>query len=272
MNILLPFNQIKKHLSLLFLVTGILLCFMNTLQAKEKNVPEIGIYEHLDEYIPQGLQFYDIDSNLVDFNSLIDKPTILVLVYFTCPGICSPLLDGVAEVIDRADINLGTDYQVLTVSFNSSETPILAKNKRLNYLKQIKKEIDQDYWKWFTGDSANIARLTDAVGFKFKREGKDFIHAASLVVLSPDGKITRYLYGTVFNQFDLKMAVIEASKGQSSPTISKVLKYCFSYDADGKKYVFNITKISATAVILFALSFFLILVLKKKKTKTENQV
>ncbi|MBT3302143.1 MAG: SCO family protein [Bacteroidetes bacterium] len=235
--------------------------------SQEKEMPEIGIYEQLDKYIPTNLEFYDIDSNLVKLSSLIDKPTVLSLVYFTCPGICSPLLDGLAEVIDWADIELGVDYQVFTISFNYSETPSLAKSKRFNYLKQIEKEVDEDAWKWFTGDSVNIYGLTDAVGFKFKREGKDFIHAGTLILLSPDGKVTRYLYGTKFNQFDLKMAVMEASEGKSSPTISKVLQYCFSYDADGKKYVFNVTKIGATVVILFAVIFFLILVLKRKKTE-----
>ncbi|MBT4338115.1 MAG: SCO family protein [Bacteroidetes bacterium] len=235
--------------------------------SQEQEMPEIGIYEQLDKYIPTDLEFYDIDSNLVKLSSLIDKPTVLSLVYFTCPGICSPLLDGLAEVIDWADIELGVDYQVFTISFNYSETPSLAKSKRVNYLKQIEKEVDEDAWKWFTGDSVNIYGLTDAVGFKFKREGKDFIHAGTLILLSPDGKVTRYLYGTKFNQFDLKMAVMEASEGKSSPTISKVLQYCFSYDADGKKYVFNVTKIGATVVILFAVIFFLILVLKRKKTE-----
>ncbi|MBL6962205.1 MAG: SCO family protein [Bacteroidetes bacterium] len=256
----------KKTLFLLFFL--FILSIEN--YSQEKELQEIGIYEHLDQYIPNNLQFYDIDSNLVNLSSLIDKPTVLSLVYFTCPGICSPLLDGVAEVIDWADIELGVDYQVFTISFNYSETPSLAKSKRVNYLKQISREVDEDSWKWFTGDSVNIYSLTNAVGFKFKREGKDFIHAGTLIVLSPEGKITRYLYGTKFNQFDLKMAVMEASEGRSSPTISKVLDYCFSYDPDGKKYVFNITKIAATAVILFAVIFFLVLVFKRKKPQTEN--
>jgi len=264
---ILPIKQIRCYL---FLFTGFALFFTNSVFADKTATQEIGIYEHLDTSLPPGLQFYDIDSNLIDFNSLIDKPTVLVFVYFTCPGICSPLLDGVAEVINRADIELGKEYQVLTVSFNSSETPTLARKKRLNYVKQIEKDINTDSWKWFTGDSTNIAKLTDAVGFKFKRENKDFIHAATLVVVSPDAKITRYLYGVTFNQFDLKMAIIEASHGDSSPTISKVLDYCFSYDADGKKYVFDVTKLAAIVVIFFALSLFIILVFKKKKNSAEK--
>lgn len=251
----------KKTFSLLLLFAFSLSLFAQ----KDIKTEDIGIYEHLDSFIAPGVQFYDIDSNLVDFNSLIDKPTVLVLVYFTCPGICSPLLDGVAEVIDRSDLELGKDYQVLTVSFNAVETPSLAKSKRVNYLKQIKKEVNEDAWKWFTGDSANIYALTNSVGFKFKRDGKDFIHAGSLIILSPKGKVTRYLYGTQYNPFDLKMAIHEAAEGKSSPTINKVLKYCFSYDAEGKKYTLNITRIAATFVILFGLIFFLVLVLKKKK-------
>ena len=106
-----------------------------------------------------------------------------------------------------------------------------------------------------------------------KKEGRDWIHPGAIIVLSPDGKITRYLHGTYFLPFDLKMAVVEASQGRSGPTINKVLKFCFSYDAEGKKYVFNITKVSGSIIILLALGFFITLVLKNKRTatpKTEN--
>ncbi len=248
----------------LFILT-VLIVMAFVINAEEKN-EQIGIYENLDGFIPDNVVVFNTDSQQVNFKSLIDKPTVLVLVYFTCPGICSPLLDGVADVISNMDLELGKDYQVLTVSFNSDETPSLAKKKRLNYISEITKEVDASAWKWFTADSANIARLTSSVGFKFKREGKDFIHAASLVALSPEGKITRYLYGTEFLPFDLKMAIIEASEGRSSPTINKVLQYCFSYDADGKKYVFNITKIAGTIILVGAFIFFLLLILKKKKS------
>jgi len=233
--------------------------------APEENQELLGIYEKLDDYIPDDLVFTNEDGEEVNLKSMVDKPTILVLVYYTCPGICSPLLDGVAEVIGRADIELGKDYQVLTVSFNEKETYELAKSKKKNYVKQIKKEVDESHWHWMVGDSINIARLTNSVGFRFKREGDDFIHAATIMVLSPEAKITRYLYGTYFLPFDLKMAIAEAAQGKSGPTINKILNYCFSYDPDGKKYVFNITKVSATIIIAFALGLLLYLIFSKRK-------
>ncbi len=229
--------------------------------------PELlGIYEKLDEYVPDDVMLTDEKGNPVNFKSLIDKPTVLTLVYYTCPGICSPLLDGVAEVIGRSDLVLGKDFQVLTVSFNHKETYHLAKSKKKNYVAQVKKEIDTTQWKWMVGDSLNIHKLTNSVGYQFKQVGNDFVHAAAIMILSPDGKITRYLYGVYFLPFDLKMAVSEAAAGRSGPTINKILNYCFSYDPDGKKYVFNITKVAATVILFFAFSFLAFLFFSKRKT------
>ncbi len=225
----------------------------------------LGIYEKLDEYVPEDLTFTTENGDTVNFKSLIDKPTVLTLVYFTCPGICSPLLDGIADVIGKTDMELGKDYQVLTVSFNEKETYQLAKDKKKNYVKQVNKEIDESQWLWMVGDSTNIKRLTESVGYQFKREGDDFIHAAAIMVLSPNGKVTRYLYGTYFLPFDLKMALVEAAEGRSGPTINKILNYCFSYDPEGKKYVFNITKVSGTIIIILALSSLAFLILSKKR-------
>lgn len=234
----------------------------------------LGIYEKLDEYVPDDLQFTTENGELVNFKSLIDKPTVLTLVYFTCPGICSPLLDGIADVISKNDLVLGKDYQVLTVSFNDKETYELAKSKKKNYVKQVSKDIDESSWLWMVGDSANIAKLTQSLGYRFKRDGDDFIHAAAIMVLSPDGKVTRYLYGTYFLPFDLKMALVEAAQGKSGPTINKILNYCFSYDPAGKKYVFNITKVAGTIIIVFALSFLLFLIFNKKRRlhPSKNQI
>lgn len=226
---------------------------------------KLGIYEKLDEYVPDSVYFYNESGELVNFKSLIDKPTIVTLVYFTCPGICSPLLDGIADVIGKLDLVLGTDYQVLTISFNEDETTELAVSKKKNYVAQVKKDIDESHWKWMTGDSANIHRLTNSLGYQFKREGKDFVHAAAIMVLSPEGKITRYLYGTYFLPFDVKMALVEAAEGRSGPTINKILNYCFSYDPEGKKYVFNITKVAGTIILVFAVGLLIYLILSKRK-------
>lgn len=229
---------------------------------------QIGIYEHLDTIVSSDIYLINQDSVQVQLSSLIDKPTVFCFIYYNCPGLCSPLLGGVADVINRTDLVLGKDYQVITISMNSDDGPTLGIKKKANYVKTFKPGIDPSAWIWLTGDSLSIAQVTDNLGFQFKREGKDFIHAAALMVTSPQGKVTRYLHGTYFLPFDLKMAIIEASKGISGPTINKVLEFCFSYDPDGKKYVFNITKISGSIILALALILFLFLSLTKRKTKT----
>jgi protein SCO1/2 len=109
----------------------------------------------------------------------------------------------------------------------------------------------------------------EAVGFLFKREGKNFLHPIALIILAPDGKITRYLYGTEILPFDLKMALLEASEGRTGPTISKVLRFCFSYDPKGRKYVFNTLKITGIVTLTFAFSFILFLVWRGRRSKRE---
>jgi len=229
---------------------------------------ELGIYEHLDEYIPNDLVFVTDKYDTVNLLKQIDKPTVIVPVYYECPGLCSPLLEGVADVISKASIELGKDYQVFTISFNPDEKTRLGKEKKENYAKLVTNGGDLEHgWIFHTGDSTNINKLLNSLGYKVKREGKEWIHPAAVIVLSPDGKITRYLYGVYFLPFDLKMAIVEASQGRSGPTINKMLKFCFSYDAQGKKYVFNITKVSGSIIILAVLGFFVSLVLKSKKNK-----
>lgn len=253
----------------LFLAVTIFLAMAGNAQFVEEDA-RVGIYEKLDTIIPSDIVFYTEQGEPVTLLSLIDKPTVLVPVYYTCPGICSPLLDGIADVITKMDLVLGKDYQVITISFNPEETPDLARDKKVNYVKQVKKEIDESAWMWLTGDSANIYAFTNGIGYHFIKQGVDFIHAAAIVAVSPEGKVTRYLYGTYFLPFDLKMAIVEASKGRSGPTINKVLRYCFSYDPEGKSYVFNITKVTATIILFFVAVFFLYLVFSKRKKITKR--
>ncbi len=228
--------------------------------------PEIGIVEHLDEFIPEDIYLMGEDSQKVVLTDLIDKPTVLNFVYYRCPGICSPLMEGLADVMNKSDLKPGEDYQVLTISFDPTETLDLAVRKKANYLNLTdKKEEIAKGWKFFVSDSANIAKATQAVGFKYKKAGNDFLHAASVIVVSPMGKITRYLNGVYFLPFEFKMAVVEAGKGTSGPTINKILQYCYSYDPKGQTYVLNVTKLSGTLILFFALTLFLFLIIKRKR-------
>lgn len=229
---------------------------------------EIGIVEKLDQYIPLDVSLFDENGDTVLLSSLFDKPTLISFVYFRCPGICSPLMDGIADVIDKSDLVIGKDYQVLTISFDPREDQFLAAKKKNNYLNLMeKKDLAKEGWHFFTGDSASIKRLTDATGFRYKPAGNDFVHAATLIFTDPHGKITRYMNGTYFLPFEVKMSVIDAGKGISGPTINKVLQYCYSYDPEGQSYVLNITKVAGTMILFIALILFLVLILVRKKNK-----
>ena len=227
-----------------------------------KNEPEVNLGGRLDKYLPDSIFLIDEHFQKVNIKSLINKPTIISFVYYRCPGICSPLMDGLSEVMNKSNMVLGKDYQTFTISFSPTETMDLGIKKKVNYLHEMKNPNAEEGWRFFCGDSANLSKATNALGFRYKRSGNDYIHAAGIIMLSPDGKVTRYLYGTSFLPFELKMAVIEASKGQSGPTINKVLQYCYSYDPHGQQYVLNITTISGIVIIFFALIFFFILAIR----------
>jgi protein SCO1 len=231
---------------------------------------EIGVDEHLGTTLPKDLTFVDENNNAVFLDKIINKPTILTLVYFDCPGLCSPLLDGVSDVIEKMGLELGKDYQVVTVSFNYRDTPEKAIEKKKTFLKRHSKAHSKD-WIYLTGDSSNIYSLVHAVGYKYKKTGNDFIHPAVITILSPTGMITRYLYGITFLPFDVKMALIEAQRGQPRPTINRVLEYCFTYDPEGRKYTLAVTKVSATIIIFFALVLFVSLLIRSRTKRSRNK-
>jgi protein SCO1/2 len=232
--------------------------------------PEIGIIEKLDTTIPSDIKLVNQDGDTVLLGDIVNKPTVLAFVYFRCPGICSPLMDGLADVIEHSDMEIGKDYQVLTISFDYREGTDLAARKHDNYLHLLKKEGANKGWTFYTADSATINRFTNAAGFGFKRTGNDFVHGAALIILSPERKITRYLNGIYFQPFEFKMAVVEASKGKSGPTINRVLQLCYAYDPQGKRYVLNVTRVSGIVITFLVLVFFLVLAVRplfKKKQK-----
>ncbi len=231
----------------------------------------VGLTEKLGQQVPLDLVFNDEKGEPVTLKQLIDHPAVLVLVYYHCPDVCSTLLLSVAKVLNRLPVEPGREYQVLSVSFDETEKPGLALERKKIYLNMIDRPFPEEAWRFLTGDQVTIRKLTDSVGFHFKREGKDFLHPVTVVVLSPNGRITRYLYGTDLLPLDLRMAILEASEGRVGPTISKVLRFCFSYDPKGRKYVFNSLKVTGIVTLLFALCFILFLVFKggKQESKAE---
>lgn len=232
------------------------------------NQVPIGIVEKIGQTIPLNTEFFDEKGHIVSLKDVITKPTIFNFVYYRCPGICSPILTELTNIVNFMDLEIGKDFQIVTISFDDREKFELAAAKKESYLALLKKQIPYDSWKFLSGDSAAIHAVTDAAGFYYRREGNDFIHAGAIIVASPDGKIARYLNGTKYLPFDVKMAVTEASEGRTGPTIAKLVAYCYSYNPEGRTYVFNVTRIAGGVILLFAAVFILLITIKTKKVKS----
>ena len=240
------------------------------LAANGETRPKIGIEEKLGQTIPLDQELYDETGHLVTLKSLINKPTIITFVYFRCPGICTPLLNELTKIVDKTDLVLGKDYQILTISFDCRETPDMAAGKKDNYLQLLKKPADPNGWRFLTGDSLTIERVTDGAGFYFTRSGKDFVHAGALIVVSPQGKITRYINGIKYLPFDVKMAVYEATTGKVGPTIANVLTFCFSYNPEGHTYSLNFMRISFVVTLGFVGVFVIVFIVRPRKKQQER--
>jgi protein SCO1/2 len=216
---------------------------------------EIGIDEKLGEMVPLDLTFLNPEGQTVTLADLVDKPTFLTLVYYHCPTICKPLLGGVAEAVEKTDLTPGEDYNIITISFDVKDSPQSARRIKRNFTHPVEDRIKNNGWEFLVADSATIAQLTDAVGFRFKKQENDFAHGTSLIVLTREGKIVRYLYGMRYMPFDIKMAVAEATKGTVAPSIARVLQYCFSYDPEGRRYVFNLTRVAGAGILLLTVGW-----------------
>lgn len=233
---------------------------------------KIGLDEKLGQYIPLDLTFKDEDGHPVSLRQLIHTPTILALVYFHCPNVCSLLLQNLANVLNSLPAEPGRDYTTLSISFDETETPSLALERKEIYLKMMNRHFPATDWRFLTGDKENIRKLTDAVGFRFKRVKEDFEHPVSLIILDHEGRVVRYMYGADPLTFDLKLALVEASQGKIGPAISKITRFCFSYDPKGQKLVFNTLKVTGAVTLIFALSFVAFLFLKGRKNDSKEEL
>lgn len=241
------------------------------LTADEKHV-EVGVDEKLDTLLPLELEFMNSDGRKVKLSDIITKPTILALVYYECPGICSPILTELAWTAEKIELNPGEDYQIISLSFDHKEDSSIAAKWKVNYFNGMKGKYPEEDWYFLTGDSVSIRKLTDAVGFYFIPDGSEFRHASTLITISPLGKVCRYIFGSTFNPFDMKMALLEAESGKSSPTISKVLQFCFSYDTGAQGYTLNVTRIIGVFMLLLLGIFIGILTIKKRKEKSIKEL
>jgi len=258
-----------KRLLILFLCISLGFSTYAQLPINREAEVEIGIVEKLGDTIPLDLKFYNEKNDTVTLGSMITKPTILSFVYFDCPGLCSPLLDGIADVVSRMDLSIGKDFDIITISFNTKDTPEKARIKKLNFVQKIQ-EKDRESWFYLTGELENIQKITEAVGFRYKPTGLDFAHPSTIIMISPQGKITRYLYGISFLPFDVKMAVVESQKGLVRPTSNKLLEYCFAYDTQSRSYTLQFTRIIGVVILIVGLFFVSGLLITARRKSVKN--
>ena len=263
----------------LFLLLIALLSFQGTYAyaiSNTNDIKEVGIDEKLGSVVSPDIDFVNQNGEQVKLGSYLgEKPVVINMLYFSCPRVCTFALEGSLEVINETDgLELEEDYQFLSISFNPEENHLIAAEKSDKYLKGVK-DIQKDGWAFLTTDSENIKKLTGSLGYNFKKDGDEFAHPSLLVVLSPDGKISRYLYGIQHDPRNFKLALIESSDGRigDSSLANKVLLFCYEFDPIGKRYALkalNIVK-AGGMVTLLALSGFLAFFWVREKGHTNNR-
>lgn len=231
----------------------------------------VAVDERLGARIPLDIDFRDEAGNRVRLADLVTGPTIILPVYYGCTNVCSYLQGGLARVLPAMKNRPGSDYRVISVSFDENEGPQQAARAKRMYLTAMNAPFPETGWRFLTGDGTAIRRLTEAAGYHFRRTGRDFIHPVASIVVAGDGTIVRYLYGTTFLAKDVSLALLEAREGKVGASIRRVMEYCFSYDPTAKTYVFNLLRVSATVVILTAGGFLAFLLLTGKKREKDGR-
>ena len=249
---------------LLAALVGLFVCPVAGAQVVRDSVAElmgIDIIEHLGDSLPLNLSFVDDNGIKVTLSDYFkgDKPVLLTLGYYECPMLCNLVFNGVSEGIKELGWVPGEKYQVISVSIDPLETAELAANKKANYIKFLEMPGASTGWHFLVTESENAKTLADAIGFEYYyvEDRDEYAHAAAAYLISPDGVISRYLYGIQYTGINLKLGLLEASEGKIGSTMDKILLYCYRYDPDAKGYVLfaqNAMKVGGVVtVVLIAL-------------------
>jgi len=235
---------------------------------------DIGIEQRLNEQVPLDLAFRDETGREVRLGEYFgEKPVILSLVYYDCPMLCNQVLTGLVSSLDILKFNVGREFDVLTVSFDPRETPALASDKKQGYIGRYKRPGAGEGWHFLTGDQASIDRLTQAVGFKYKwdEQTRQFAHSSGIMLLTPQGKLSRYFYGIEYSPVDLRLGLIEASENRIGSPVDAVLLYCYHYDPATGKYgpvVMNIIRLGGIITIIGIVG--LVLIMRRRSPGPER--
>jgi protein SCO1/2 len=250
----------------------VLAIFLTAAAARADSPPtvelnKVGIDQRLNETVPLDLIFRDEVGHAVRLGDYFQgRPVILVLAYYRCPMLCTQVLNGLTDALRGVPLQMGSDFQVVTVSFDAREQPELAAAKKASYVAGYGRLGAADGWHFLTGEQAAIDRLARAVGFRYQYDARldQFAHASGVTVLTPDGKIARYFFGLNYPPRDLRLTLVEASAGKIGSPVDRVLLLCYHYDPATGKYtpaVMNLVRFGggltlAVLALLFGRAWF----------------
>jgi len=223
----------------------------------------VGIDQRLNQQVPLDLTFRDEAGRSVPLSSFFQgKPVLLALVYYRCPMLCTQILNGVAGSLKAVSLEPGKDFEVVSVSFDPKDTPEIAASKKQTYLRRFGRGNSANGWHFLTGDPANIKALTDAVGFHYKYDAEtdQFAHASGIMILTPQGRLSRYFYGVEYAPRDVRLGLVEASQNKIGNLTDTILLFCFHYDPVTGKYgavAMNMVRFAGGAFVLIGGGFLL---------------
>ena len=231
---------------------------------------DAGLEQRLDSQVPLDTPFMDENGRSVRLGDYFGKrPVVLALVYYECPMLCTQVLNGLVGSLDALTFTSGQHFDVVAISFDAGETPAMAAAKRAAYLKRYGRPGSETGVHFLTGREDDIRRVTDAVGFHFKYDPviDQYAHPAVITVLTPEGKVSRYLFGIEFAPVDFRLALVEAAAHRIGTAIDQMLLFCYHYDPESGKYGFAITNIVRLGGVLtvLALGSFILMNLRRER-------
>jgi len=222
----------------------------------------VAIAQRLDRPLPLDLPFRDESGRIVHLSDYFGKrPVVLVLAYYNCPMLCTQVLNGLLSSLRVLTFDAGREFEVVTVSFDPRDTPAAARAKKEPYVARYGRPGAAAGWHFLTGEPRSIAGLTDAVGFRYSWDERigQFAQASAIYVATPDGRLSRYFFGIEYAPRDLRLALVEASRGKIGSPVDQLLLYCYHYDPVAARYgavVMNMVRLGGIAAVL-ALAIFL---------------
>jgi protein SCO1/2 len=217
----------------------------------------VGIDQKLDQQLPLNLTFTDEAGRSVPLSTFFHsgKPVILALVYYRCPMLCTQILTGLESSLKAVSFNPGQDFEIVSLSFDPKDTWQLAAAKKQTYLKRYGRANTANGWHFLTGDETNIKALTDTVGFHYKYDPAtdQFAHASGIMILTPEGRVSRYFYGVEYAPRDVRLGLVEASQNKIGSPVDQILLFCYHYDPATGKYgalVMNMVRIAGAGFVV----------------------